>query len=91
MQNGSKDREPKCSHYPVKSATRLMSTGEQHVHVQLVKHRMVVSRNDHILAFGEVFETSLTSWNSLNIYMLCHSFHTLLHMANSPKSMCHTP
>ena len=33
-----------------------------------VKQRMAVSRNDHILVFGKVFKTSLTSWNSFNIY-----------------------
>ena len=44
---------------------------------------MAVSRNDHILTFGEVFETSLTSWNSVTLLsmfqcMLCHPSHTLL-------------
>ena len=52
---------------------------------QLVKH-MAVLRNEHILAFGEVFETSLTSSNSSN---LCFAVLTLyLHMADRPKSMC---
>ena len=40
---------------------------------QLAKQRMTISKNDHILAFGEVFETSLTSWNS---FIIC--FATLL-------------
>ena len=29
QENGSKDREPKCSHYPVKSAARSMTTKER--------------------------------------------------------------
>ena len=33
---------------------------------RLVKQRVAISRNDHILAFGEVFETSLTFWDSIN-------------------------
>ena len=56
---------------------RPMSTREQ----WLVKQRMAVLRNNHILTFGKVFETSLTPGT------LCHSFHTLLHMADHPKSM----
>ena len=62
-ENGSEDREPKCSHYPVKSAARSMSTREQ----RLAKQRMVVSRNNHILAFGEVFESRSFPSNSLNV------------------------
>ena len=34
---------------------------------RLAKKRMAVSGNDHIRAFGEMFETSLTSWNSINV------------------------
>ena len=48
----------------MKFVARWMSTREQ----QLAKQRVAVSRNDHILAFGEVFETSLTFWNSFNIH-----------------------
>ena len=56
IRNKSEDREQiLSSHYSVKS----MSTREQ----QLVKQRMAISRNHHIFAFGEVFETSLTSFN----------------------------
>ena len=29
--------------------------------------RLAVLRNDHILVFGEVFQTLLTSWNSFNV------------------------
>ena len=52
-----------------------MSTREQ----RLAKQRVAVSRNDHILAFGEVFETSLTFWNSFNVRFailltLCHTY-----------------
>ena len=53
-ENRRKDREPKCSHYPVKSVASLMSTRHQ----RLGKQRIAVS-------FGEVFETLLISWNSL--------------------------
>ena len=28
-ENGNEDREPKCSHYPMKSTTRWMSTSER--------------------------------------------------------------
>ena len=59
----SKNRDPKSGHYPVKSTVRSMSTREQ----WLEKQRMVISRNNRILVFGEVFKTSLTSWNSFNI------------------------
>ena len=43
------------------------------------KQRVAISRNDHILVFGEVFETSLTFWNSFNIRFailltLCHTY-----------------
>ena len=56
IRNKSEDREQILgSHYSVKS----MSTREQ----QLVKQRMAISKNHHIFAFGEVFETSLTSFN----------------------------
>ena len=43
---------------------RSMSTREQ----RLVKQRMAVLRNNHILTFGKVFETSLTSWNALPFF-----------------------
>ena len=76
----SEGRDPKCSHYPMKSAERSMSMREQ----QLAKQRMAVSRNHHILTFSEVFETSLTSWNSFNT--LSHPSHTLLNMADRSKS-----
>ena len=33
----------------------------------LAKQRVAILRNDHILAFGEEFETLLTFWNSFNI------------------------
>ena len=48
----------------MKSVARSVSTREQ----QLAKQRMAVTRNGHIFAFGEVFETSLTSWNSFNVH-----------------------
>ena len=51
----------------------------------LVMQRMAVSKNDHILSFGEVFKTSLTSWNPFNVRFAI----TLLHMADCPKSTCH--
>ena len=41
-----------------------MSTREQ----RLAKQRVAVSRNDHILAFSEVFETSLTFCDSVNSF-----------------------
>ena len=52
-----------------------MSTREQ----QLAQQRVAVSRNDHILAFGEVFETLLTFWDSMNSFsvcfaILCHTY-----------------
>ena len=77
--NGSEDREPKCSHYPVKSTVKSMSMREQ----QLAKQRMAVLRNDHILMFSEVFETSLASWNSFNVCLLTHNWLTI------PKHMPH--
>ena len=49
----SEDREPNCSHYPVKSVARSMSMREQ----WLVKQRMAVSRNGHILSFSGVLKT----------------------------------
>ena len=58
-----------------------MSTRDQ----WLVKQRMTVSRNDHILLFSEVLETLLTS---CIIVRFCHLSHTLLHMADHPKTMC---
>ena len=63
-QKWKRRQKTKCSHCPVKSVVRLMSTREQ----WLVKQRMAVSRSDHILTFGEVFKTSLTSWNSFNVH-----------------------
>ena len=52
----------------------------------LVMQRMAVSKNDHILSFGEVFKTSLTSWNPFNVRFAI----TLLHMADCPqKYVCH--
>ena len=48
----------------MKSTATWMSTREQ----QLVKQRVAVSRNDYILTFGEVFETSLTFWDSMNSF-----------------------
>ena len=49
---------------------------------RLVKPRVAVLRNDHILAFGEVLETSLTFWDSMNSFSvrfailltLCHTY-----------------
>ena len=82
-QNGSEDREPKYSHYLMKSAGRLMSTRDQ----WLAKQRIAVSRNGHILTFGEVFKTLLTSWNSFNVPFAI--LLTLLNMADRPNSMCH--
>ena len=57
---------------------RWMSAREQ----RIAKQRVAVSRNDHILAFGEVFETSLTFWDSMNSFSirfailltLCHTY-----------------
>ena len=48
----------------MKSAARWMSTREQ----QLVKQGVAVTRNVHNLAFGKVFETSLTFWGSMNYF-----------------------
>ena len=61
----------------MKSATRWMSTREQ----RLAKQRVTILRNDHILAFGEVFETSLTFCDSVNSFSVC--FAILL-------TLCHT-
>ena len=55
-----------------------MSMREQ----QLAKQRVAISRNDYILTFGEVFETSLTFWDSMNSFSvrfailltLCHTY-----------------
>ena len=47
------------------------------------KKHMAVLRNDLILAFSEVFETSLTSLNSFDVRFL------IPHMAYRPKSTCH--
>ena len=55
--NGSKDREQPLPH-EVCGKIR-----EQ----QLVKQRVAISRNDHILVFGEVFKTSVTSMNFYNV------------------------
>ena len=84
MRNGSEDREPKYSHYLMKSAGRLMSTRGQ----WLAKQRMAVSRNDHILTFRVVFKALLTSWNSFNV--LFAILLTLLNMADRPNT-CVTP
>ena len=58
----------------MKSRVRWMSMREQ----WLANQRVAVSRNDDILALGEVFETSLTFWNSFNIHfaILLTLFHT---------------
>ena len=50
----------------MKSAARWMRTREQ----QLAKQGVAVSRNNHILAFGEVFETSLTFSDSINSFSI---------------------
>ena len=62
----------------MKSAARLVSMREQWP----AKQKMAVSRNDHILMFGEVFKTSLTSWNSFNVWFailltLCYTWPTI--------------
>ena len=45
----------------------------------LVKLRVAVSGNNHIFAFGEVFETSPTFWNSFNVrYATFSHFVTLV-------------
>ena len=62
----------------MKFAARWMSMREQ----RLAKQRVTVSRNDPILTFGEVFETSLTFWDSMNSFSvrfailltLCHTY-----------------
>ena len=78
--NGSKNREPKCSHYH--GQIDEYAREEE----QVGNQRMVILRNNHILTFGEVSETSLTSWNSFNVCLA----HTLLQIADRPKSMCAT-
>ena len=61
----------------VKSAVRWMSTRMKEQ--RLANQRVAISRNDHILTFGEVFETSLTFWNSFSVRFaslltLCHTY-----------------
>ena len=75
-ENGSEDREPKCSHFSMKSAARSTSTREQSMQ-QLAKQKSAwVFRNDHILVFGEVFKTLLEFFQ----HMLCHPSRTALVM-----------
>ena len=66
----------------MKSAVRWMSMREQ----WLANQRVAVSRNDDILALGEVFETSLTFWNSFNFVILL----TLV-VAHGRSSQKHLP
>ena len=47
--NGSKNREPKCSHYHGQ-IDEYASEEEQ-----VAKQRMVILRNNHILTFGDHF------------------------------------
>ena len=59
----------------MKSAVRWMSMRKQWLASKQWSSRL---RNDHILALGEVFKTSLTFWNSFNIRFailltLCHT------------------
>ena len=49
---------------------RLMSMRKQ----WLAKQRMVILRNDHILAFSEVFESSPISWNSFSVRHISVTF-----------------
>ena len=84
------DREPKDSHYPMKSIVRSMSMREQ----QLAKQIMAVSRNNHIIMFGEVFETSLMSWNSFNVCFvilltLCCTWPTVSKVLATPTIMAY--
>ena len=48
---------------------------------QLAKQRVAILRNDHILAFGEVFEISLTFWDSLKSFSICFAI---------LPTLCHT-
>ena len=50
---------------------------------------MAILRNDYILAFGEVFETSLTSSNSFNVCFAILLTLLILCCTWSTKSMCH--
>ena len=56
---------------------------------QLAKQRMVVLGNDHILAFGKVFETSLTFLNSFSIHFAIHlkSIHAMPTNSNGHVSV----
>ena len=72
-ENGSKDREPKCSHYHE-------VRGKYEREASKAKKCVAVLRNDRILPFGEVFETLLTSSNSFNISL--PSSHCLHFVAN---------
>ena len=65
--NGSEDKEPKCSHFPMKSAARSMGMREQSMQWLVKQKSAWVFRSDHILMFGEVFETLLTFSNSFSI------------------------
>ena len=58
----------------MKSVARSTSAREQ----QLAKQRVAVSRNDHILTFGEVFETLLTFWDSMNSFSVHFAIVTLI-------------
>ena len=56
--------EPKCSHYPVKS---VVIDEHERAAASEAKNGLAILRNDHILMFGEVFETVFTFWNSFNM------------------------
>ena len=72
----------KCSHYPVKSATRSMSTREQWLTKQkwpsweMTMHPHVWWDVQNLLHCLKLFQ-----------HMLCYPSRTLLHMANCPKNM----
>ena len=62
--NGSKDREPKRSYYPVKWAASLISMREEQRLAKQRKCMTVLKKNkNHSLAFSEMFKTSLNFVN----------------------------
>ena len=81
--NESQESEPRCSHYPPGKID------EYETEEQLAKQRMVVLGNDHILAFGKVFETLLTILNSFSIHFAIHlkSIHAMPTNSNGHVSV----
>ena len=84
--NKNEDREPKSSHYPMKFMARSISTKEE--------QRLAKQRNRWLSRETTI---SLLQWGVWNLAHFLELFqhtlscpHTLLHMADCPKSTCHT-